>query len=62
MSVSTIFSNFPLPPSSLFHTPYADDDDDDDDDNNNNNNNYYYYYYYTICISPVTGISSWYFS
>ena len=23
---------------------------------------YYYYYYYTICMSPVTGISSWYFS
>jgi len=22
----------------------------------------YYYYYYTICMSPVTGISSWYFS
>jgi len=21
-----------------------------------------YYYYYTICMSPVTGISSWYFS
>ena len=30
--------------------------------NNNNNNCYYYYYYYTICMSPVTGISSWYFS
>ena len=25
------------------------------EDNNNN-------YYYTICMSPVTGISSWYFS
>ena len=23
---------------------------------------FYYYYYYTICMSPVTGISSWYFS
>jgi len=23
---------------------------------------YSYYYYYTICMSPVTGISSWYFS
>jgi len=23
---------------------------------------YYYYYYYTIRMSPVTGISSWYFS
>ena len=23
---------------------------------------YYYYYYYTICMSPVTGISSWDFS
>jgi len=23
---------------------------------------YYYYYYYTMCMSPVTGISSWYFS
>ena len=23
---------------------------------------YYYYYYYTIYMSPVTGISSWYFS
>ena len=23
---------------------------------------YYYYYYYTICMSPVTGFSSWYFS
>jgi len=23
---------------------------------------YYYYYYYTICMSSVTGISSWYFS
>ena len=23
---------------------------------------YYYYYYYSICMSPVTGISSWYFS
>ena len=23
---------------------------------------YYYYYYYTLCMSPVTGISSWYFS
>jgi len=22
----------------------------------------FYYYYYTICMSPVTGISSWYFS
>jgi len=22
----------------------------------------YYYYYYTICMSSVTGISSWYFS
>jgi len=27
-----------------------------------NTNYYYYYYYYTICMSPVTGISSWYFS
>ena len=24
--------------------------------------NNYYYYYYKICMSPVTGISSWYFS
>ena len=24
--------------------------------------NIYYYYYYTICMSPVTGISSWYIS
>ena len=46
-----IHVKWPLPPG---NNPIA--------GNNNNNNYYYYYYYYTICMSTVTGISSWYFS